>query len=51
MDKATIELTTQQWGLVLQALDELPRKVSNVTWVDIYNQLKAKADAGKGNQE
>jgi hypothetical protein len=51
MDKVTIELTAQQWGLVLQSLDELPRKVSNTTWVDIYTQLKAHADAGKGPAE
>lgn len=51
MDKVTVELTAQQWGLVLQALDELPRKVCNTTWVDIYTQLKAKADAGTGNPQ
>lgn len=54
MDKISIELTGQQWHLVMQALDELPRKVSNSTFVDIYTQLKAHAeakDAGAGLTE
>jgi hypothetical protein len=47
--KIAIELDAQQWNLVMQALDELPRKVSNKTFVDIYTQLKTIMEAGQND--
>jgi hypothetical protein len=44
MDKISFELPTQQWSVVLQGLDELPRKIGNEAFVSVYNQLKALAE-------